>query len=79
MKDMTITFPFSALQIMLCIYFIVFALVGQPYDCISLSSMLFAELHDDNDHIVDSDADDVDVVDGNADDANVKSVSFIQT
>ena len=41
--------------------------------------MLFAELHDDNDHIVDSDADDVDVVDGNADDANVKSVSFIQT
>ena len=44
--------------------------------------MLFAELHDDNDYIVDSDADDVDdvdIVDGNADDANVKSVSFIQT
>ena len=41
--------------------------------------MLFAELHDDNDYIVDSDADDVYVVDGNADDANVKSVSFIQT
>ena len=41
--------------------------------------MLFAELHDDNEYIVDSNADDVDVVDGNADDANVKSVSFIQT